>query len=95
MGAFWFFLPNTVFKRARTFTDRFRMLLTEQFVRLENEKGYTEWPWTKFLSYYESPHFFHLYFNTRSFFLIPKEAVEKDDQMDEIRRLLRSKISKK
>ena len=25
----------------------------------------------------ESPHFFHLYFDSKSFFLVPKEAVEK------------------
>ena len=95
MAAFWFFLPNTVYRKAATFNDNFRMLLNDKFVRLENEKGYTEWQWDKFVSYYESPHFFHLYFNTRSFFLVPKEAVEKDDQIDKLRKLLRLKILKK
>jgi hypothetical protein len=39
----------------------------------------------------ESPHFFHLYFNTRSFFIVPKDAFD-DDKISDARKLLATKI---
>ena len=39
----------------------------------------------------ESPHFFHLYFDNRSFFLIPKEAFEGDLEYEAAKKI-RSKI---
>jgi hypothetical protein len=41
----------------------------------------------------ESPHFFHLYFNARSFFIVPKEAFH-DDEINAARKLLATKIGK-
>ncbi|MDB5192045.1 MAG: hypothetical protein JWQ14_2060 [Adhaeribacter sp.] len=95
MIAFWYFLPSAVYRKASTFNDTFRMVFSADFVRLENGKSSTDWEWNRFTSYYESPHFFHLYFNARSFFLVPKEAVEKDDQIDELRRFLHEHIPKR
>jgi len=95
MCSFWFFLPNTVYKKASTFQDAFTMTFGDYNVRLENERGYNEWNWDKFSSYMESPHFIHLYFDSKSFFLVPKAAVDKDGDIDELRRLLFQKIKKK
>jgi signal transduction histidine kinase len=95
MFAFWFFLPNTVYKKASTFRDAFKMTFSEHFVRLENERGHNEWTWNNFSHYIESPHFIHLYFDTKSFFLVPKEAVEKGGHLNDMRRLLQEKIVKK
>lgn len=95
MACFWFILPNTVYNKASTFKDTFKMTFGEHRVRVENERGYTEWNWAKFTSYVESPHFFHLYFDSRSFFLVPKAAVEKDGNLDDLRRLLHERIGKK
>lgn len=92
--SFWFFLPNTVYKKASTFRDTFTMTFGEHRVRVENERGYTEWNWEKFSSYIESPHFIHLYFDTKSFFLVPKKAVEEESNLDELRKLLKKKIIK-
>jgi len=39
----------------------------------------------------ESPHFFHLYFNAKSFFLIPKEGME-DENKKQIRELFKLHI---
>jgi hypothetical protein len=94
MLAFWFFLPNTVYKKASTFTDAFKMSFGEYGVKLENERGHNDWTWNKFSSYIESPNFIHLYFDSKSFFLVPKAAVEKDGNLNELRRLLREKITK-
>lgn len=95
MSAFWFILPNTVYKKASTFRDTFKMTFGEHRVRLENERGYTEWNWEKFSSYIESPHFIHLYFDSKSFFLVPKNAMEKTGDLDSLRRLLKEKIVKR
>lgn len=93
--AFWFLLPNTVYKKASTFKDTFKITFGEYRVRVENERGMTEWNWEKFSSYIESPHFIHLYFDTKSFFLVPKAAIEKEGLLDDVRRLLREKIQPK
>lgn len=95
MVSFWFILPNSVYKKASTFRDSFKMTFGEYRVRLENERGYTEWNWEKFSSFIESPHFIHLYFDTKSFFLVPKIAVEKEGNLHNLRRLLQEKIVKK
>jgi magnesium-transporting ATPase (P-type) len=95
MISFWFILPNTVYKKASTFKDSFKMNFGEYRVRLESERGYTEWNWEKFSSYVESPHFIHLYFDTKSFFLVPKAAVEREGNLDGLRRMLQKKIVKR
>lgn len=91
MIAFWFVLPNMIYKKAATFKDHFKVSLQDQHLFLENERGSKSWPWNVFSSMIESPHFFHLYFDSRSFFLIPKEAFEGDD-LYEARKIFKSKI---
>ena len=95
MVAFWFIMPYAVYRKASTFRDSFTMFFTETGVRVQNERGYTSWNWNQFSSYIETPHFIHLYFDSRSFFLVPKTATEDEGVLDGIRNLLRSKISKK
>ena len=92
MIAFWFVLPYTIYKRAATFKDHFTVNLEEKHLFLENERGSKSWPWTSFSSFIESPHFFHLYFDSRSFFIIPKEAFAPG-QISEARKILREKIN--
>jgi hypothetical protein len=94
MIAFWFIMPHAVYRKASTFEDTFKMTFGEHIVRLENERGFTEWDWTKFTTYFESPHFIHLYFNSRAFFLVPKEAAEEENNLTLIRDLLQRKIKK-
>jgi len=93
MIAFWFILPYTIYKRAATFKDHFTVTLEDNHLFLENERGSRSWPWTSFSSLIESPHFFHLYFDSRSFFLLPKDAF-KDNSVLEARSLLSNKIKK-
>ena len=92
MIVFWFLLPWLVYRRAHTFRDEFRVSLDENAFTLENERGQRTWEWKEFSTWLESPHFYHLYFNSRSFFLIPKEAFEGDD-VHEARKYFRSHIS--
>jgi hypothetical protein len=94
MIAFWFIMPHAVYRKASTFEDTFKMTFNENGVRLENERGFTEWDWTKFSNYFESPHFIHLYFNSRAFFLVPKVAADDADNLGLIRELLNRKIKR-
>ena len=93
MILFWYLMPNMVYKKAETFRDRFKAILADDVFRIENERGGRSWEWSEFSSWIESPHFYHLYFNSRSFFIVPKDAFEGDD-VHEARRILREKIVK-
>lgn len=93
MIVFWFLLPYMVYRKADTFKDRFRAKLSEDEFRIENERGGRSWQWSAFSTWIESPHFFHLYFNSRSFFIVPKEAFEGDN-VHEARKILKVKIGK-
>ncbi len=91
MLTFWFLLPYLVYKRAATFKDSFKAILTDREFRIENDRGGRSWPWNDFSTWLESPYFFHLYFNSRSFFIVPKSAFEGGGLL-EARKILRSKI---
>jgi len=93
MIAFWFILPNSIYKKAATFKDGFKVSFQDQHLFLENERGSKSWPWTNFTCFIESLHFFHLYFNSRSFFLIPKSAFDGSAVYD-ARKFLSEKIKK-
>lgn len=94
VAAFWFILPNTIYRRSSTFQDRFIAFFGDQEMVLENERGYINWNWGKFSKWFESPHFFHLYFDDKSFFLVPKEGMNETFR-HELRALLRQKIDQK
>lgn len=93
MIAFWFVLPIIIYRRATTFKDRFKVSFEDQHLFLENERGSRSWPWKDFSSFVESSGFFHLYFNSRSFFLIPKSAFPSET-LREVRKFLKEKIGK-
>lgn len=93
MLVFWFLLPLVIYRKAQTFKDRFKATLTDESFSIENERGARSWPWNEFSTWMESPHFFHLYFNSRSFFIIPKEAFIGDEEHS-ARKLFNSKIRK-
>lgn len=93
MILFWFLLPVIIYKKAKTFKDRFRAVLDEREFMIENEKGSKGWEWNQFSTWMESPHFFHLYFNSRSFFILPKEAFE-GEQEQMARKIMSGKIKK-
>ena len=93
MILFWFLLPRIVYRKAPVFKDRLRSSLAASHFEIENARGSRGWEWSEFSSWIESPHFFHLYFTSRSFFIIPKEAFEGDD-VHEARKIFASKIPK-
>lgn len=68
------------------------MEFNQEEVVLRTEKGEKAWPWTVFSKFVESPFFFHLYFDPRSFFLVPTDAFKDIADKQQVRELLKSKI---
>lgn len=95
MISFWFVMPGMVYKRAATFKDHFTMNFEEEGFSLGNERGSRSWRWQALSNFLESPHFFHLYFDSRSFFLVPKSGFKNNDEIYSLRQMLREKIAKK
>ena len=91
---FWTILPLSIYKKSQTFRDQFSMDFNEYEVVLQTERGTQAWAWKDFSSFLETPFFFHLYFNTRSFFLVPKDAFADLESLQSTRNLLRSKLRK-
>lgn len=92
MIVIWRILPRSIYRRSKTFQDHFSMDFDENHVTLRTELGQKAWPWARFSKFVESPYFFHLYFDSRSFFLVPTDAFKDLEEKQEARRLLKSKI---
>lgn len=91
----WRMLPRSIYRKSLTFQDEFTMHFQEDAVVLETVKGSQGWPWKRFSHFVESPYFFHLYFNPRAFFLVPKDSFKSITDLQQARELLREKIGKK
>jgi hypothetical protein len=94
MILFWYLLPKMIYRREKTFKDNFKARIDHNGFGIENDRGSRSWAWREFSGWIESPHFFHLYFNPRSFFIVPKEAFE-GDEVHEARKMIKEGIGKK
>lgn len=94
MISFWFVLPMLVYRRAATFKDNFTMRFDEQGFSVGNDRGSRAWPWKALSTFMETPNFFHLYFDSRSFFLVPKNSFRDSEEIYEMRQLLKLKVRK-
>jgi len=94
MLLFWYALPGIIYRQNKTFKDSFKAYLSDKEFSIENDRNGRSWSWNDFSSWTESPYFFHLYFNARSFFIIPKDAFFGEDE-NEARKIFIGKIGKK
>lgn len=95
MVSFMFIMPSVVYRRAITFRHNFSMEFTGEGFTLGHEGGGSKtWAWSALKSYLESPNFFHLYFDARSFFLVPKSGCRDTGEVQELRELIKSKVKK-
>lgn len=94
MASFWIILPLLVYSKSSMLKQEFLIIIKENYLHLENEKGFTHWNWTEFIYFIDSPNFFHLYFTSKSFFLMPKYNLHSDDTF-EVRKILLEKIGRK
>jgi len=94
MISFWFILPFMVYRRAVTFKHEFSMDFREDGFTLAHERGSKSWAWSSLKNFVESPHFFHLYFDSRSFLLVPKSGCKDSDEILALRNLIKGKVKK-
>jgi hypothetical protein len=94
MLVFWFILPRIVYRKSAIFKERFKFKIDESGFALHNEKASKAWDWQSFAFWMETPHFFHLYFNERSFLIIPKDAVD-EESIHTVRGILKNNIKTK
>ena len=96
MISFWFVITWLLFTGvATTFKDDFSMSFEDHGFSLGMKEVHAHWPWTALSTFLESPHFFHLYFDSRSFFLVPKSGFRSSDEVFELRQLLKEKIRRR
>jgi len=92
MISFWFILPFFVYSKAETFKHSFTMYFDENDFTLEHEKGKRSWPYSALKTFKETPLFFFLYFDSRSFLLVPKEGFRDHEEVVKLRHLLGSRL---
>lgn len=95
MLTFWFWLPRMIYNRSATFKDQIDFTFRDADILLETKRGYTTWGYNKFRYYMESPNFFHLYIDDKTFFMIPKDACVGDADTVHVRKLLDSRIGRR
>jgi signal transduction histidine kinase len=95
MLTFWFWLPRIIYSRSATFKDEIDLTFRSEDILLETSRGYTTWAYNRFSYYMESPFFFHLYINDKSFFLVPKDACVGEADTIQVRQLLQEKVGRK
>jgi hypothetical protein len=88
-------LPLSIYKRSATFQDTFILSIDPRGILLETERGSQAWQWEKFSGFKETAYFFHLYFDARSFFMIPKDAFPDLLELQAARELFKKRISEK
>jgi hypothetical protein len=94
MLVFWILMPLAVYRRNATFQDHFTMEFGAGGFTLGNERGSRPFAWSKLSKFMETPGFFYLYFDPRSFFLVPKSSFRDSDEVYDMRQLLKEKIGK-
>ncbi len=85
-------LPMSIYKKSATFLDHFELNLEPGGIILHTNRGEQGWDWQDFSQFKETLHFFLLYFDKRSFFMIPKDAFRDINDIQAARQLLRDKI---
>lgn len=91
----WRVLPGTIYKRSATFKDTFTMIFRNEELTLQTNRGERSWAWSNISHYVETPHFFHLYFDARSFFLVPKDAMHGEADTVNIRAFINQRVKRK
>ena len=94
MISFWIWLPSLIYKKSKTFQDQFQVSIEEQHFYIETAGSTKSWAWREFDRYYETPGFFHLYFDAKSFFLVPKDAFGAEEEVERARTIFRNNIRK-
>ena len=87
-------LPLSIYRRSATFRDTFILTLEDRGIFLETERGSQLWQWDRFSDFKETIYFFHVYFNARAFFMIPKDSFKDLTEIQAARKMLKERIKK-
>ncbi|MCX6202929.1 MAG: YcxB family protein [Bacteroidetes bacterium] len=87
---FWYVMPAVFYKKTALFTYHWDFSFDTQKASLQSMQGTAEWNWAEVTHYFESPHFFHIYFGPKTFFLIPTENLASELRQ-ELRTILQHK----
>jgi len=88
MLSFWFIMPMNIYRTSKTFQEDLMVEFLQEEMVIHHSKGEKAWPYNSFQSIRETPDFFYLYINDRSFFLIPQAAFPDTDSTMAFRNLL-------
>jgi YcxB-like protein len=94
MLSFWFLFPYSTYGKTAMFKNEYSMAFSDSDFSLIHERGQKAWPWSSIKSYLESPHFFHLYFDAKTFLLVPKDACKNSDEVHQLRQLIQVNVKK-
>lgn len=87
---FWFILPHSVYKKARTFREpEIHLDCDEQSLSIGTQSGNHSIPWNRFERIVETKDFFYLYQNNKTFFLVPAKVFKDESERKEFSDLLR------
>ncbi len=93
MFSFWWILPLKIYRSSNTFKEHLTIDLKSEEMVITHSAGQKRWPYSSFKFMKETPDFFYLYVDERSFFLIPQVAFEDVDQVKSFRNIVAHKIS--
>lgn len=91
MVALWWLLPWLVYRQTQAFQRAFTMQFSENGFELQHGESGNRWTWDRLSKWSETPLFFHLYFDPRSFWLVPKDALTDTDRL-QLRGWLRNHV---
>ena len=80
MLSFWLILPMKIYRGTHTFRERLNIDFRPTEMVIKHSGGQKVWSYSSFQSIKETPDFFYLYVDARSFFLIPQEAFEGEEE---------------
>ena len=83
-------MPNIFYKKTALFSYTWDFSFDTQKASLQSLQGEAGWNWKELTHYFESPHFFHIYFGPKTFFIIPTDNMSLELQ-HELRAILKNK----
>lgn len=92
MFSFWWLLPLKIYRGAQTFRETLEIVFGKDEMIITHSEGRKHWAYASFESMKETPEFFYLYVNPRSFFLIPQDAFEDAEAIKSFKSILNQRI---
>lgn len=90
---FWYILPYSVYRKARTFREpAISLHWTDEGITIGTQRGESSLSWNRFHQVLETKHFFYLYSSNKSFFLIPTHAFANREERIAFSELLQNQF---